>query len=84
MTGEETGNPDSPEQDNLRTEDYNKGGWSMLFCQAKATVSIHGVMQTITSGGIGGVESDLDESYFQELEGQEMAELRVILADMGF
>jgi hypothetical protein len=84
MTGEETGNPDSPEQDYQRYEAYNRGEWHMTFCQAKATVSVHGVMQTITSGGLAGVESDSDASYFKEIEAEQREELNGILTEFGF
>ena len=84
MTGEETGNPESPEQDYQRYEAYNRGEWCMIFCFAKATVSVNGVLQTITSGGLAGVESDSDESYFKEIEAEQREELKAILTDLGF
>ncbi len=51
MSEKETGSPGSVEQDYQRMEAYNRGEWTMSFCLAKATVSINGVMQSITSGG---------------------------------
>ncbi len=80
----ETGNPESVEQDYQLCEDYNRGGWCFLFCQAHAVVSINGVMQTVTSGGLGGVESDSDSSYFDEIRQEQFDELRSILKEMGF
>ncbi len=84
MTGEETGNPDSPRQDFERMEDYNRGEWNMTFCRAVAEVSIGGVIQRVTSGGIGGVESDSGEDYFAELRADEFADLGGVLRQMGF
>ena len=84
MSGEETGNPDSPRQDYERAEAYNDGQWHMTFCQAIAEVSIGGVNQRITSGGIGGVESDSDASHFAELATEELNDLAGILRQMGF
>lgn len=84
LSGDETGNLDSPEQDYQRMESYNAGQWCMLFCQARAVISINGVQQTITSSGLGGVESDSEESYFGEIQDEQFGELAEILADMGF
>jgi hypothetical protein len=40
--------------------------------------------QTITSGGLYGIESDSDDSYFAEVESDELAELRGQLKALGF
>ncbi len=42
------------------------------------------VVQRVTSGGLWGIESDSDKSYFEEVEGDELAALRTILGEMGF
>ncbi len=84
MTGEETGNPDSPRLDYERMEAYNTGDWHMRFCQAVAVVSIKGVMQRITSGGLSGVESDSGEDYFAEIASDEFDDLADILTALGF
>src|SRR3990167_5461879 len=53
MTGEETGNPDSPEQDYKRMESLNNGQWHHTGIIAKARIiSPAGVIQTIRSGGL--------------------------------
>lgn len=72
------------EADYKRYQAYNAEDWQMLFCQAVATVSVKGVMQTVTSGGLGGVESDSGPAYFKELRKTEVGELREILVSMGF
>ncbi len=84
LTGEETGNPDSPEQDYQRAEAYNRGDWTVLYCYARATVVIGSISQTMRSGGLGGVESDSDASYFEEIKQEELATLRDVLLDCGF
>jgi hypothetical protein len=84
MSGEETGNPESPEQDYQRCEDYNRQGWCMLGITAVAKVVVNGVIQTVTSGGLWGIESDGGEEYFREVADEELAELRDILVALGF
>ncbi len=59
MTGEQTGNPDSPEQDYQRMEAYNRGDWHMVGIRAVAeVVTASGTIQTLRSGGLWGIESD--------------------------
>jgi hypothetical protein len=84
MTGEETGNPDSPEQDYQRAEDYNKQGWCMMGVFAAAKIEVNGVCSIIRSGGLWGIESDSEESYFQEVEQEEFAQLEGQLQELGF
>ena len=84
MSPEDTGNPSSVEEDYKRMESMNRGDWCMLFCQARAQISINGVMQRVTSGGLGGVESDSGDDYFDEIKGEQLEELREILKSMGF
>lgn len=83
MTGEETGNPESPEQDYQRCEDYNRGGWCMLGIQASATIVVNGVRQDINSGGLWGVESDGGDTYHREVAHEQLRELASILESMG-
>jgi hypothetical protein len=81
----ETGNPDSPEQDYQRIEDYNRGGWCMMGIYATAEVVLTGsVVQKIRSGGPWGIESDSDEGYFDEVRDEELAALRTELTAVGF
>lgn len=84
MTGEETGNPDSPRQDYERMESYNRGEWYMCYCYAEAVVVVDGVRQKIRSAGLGGVESDSDKSYFDEVKGDELSSLCGILESLGW
>lgn len=83
MTGEETGNPDSPEQDYERAESYNRGGWCMVGVYAVAEVIVNGTVQRIRSGGLYGIESDSDLGYFEDVARDELADLAATLADLG-
>lgn len=84
MSGEDTGNPESVEQDYRRMEDYNRNEWCMLGITAVAQVSLNGVIQTIHSGGIWGIESDSDKDYLEEMAQEQLNELREQLKAIGF
>ena len=85
MTAEETGNPESPEQDYRRMESYNAQDWCMFGIFATADVVLTGsVVQTIRSGGLWGVESDSEESYLKSIEKDELDSLRDELIACGF
>jgi hypothetical protein len=85
MTAEETGNPDSPEQDYRRMENYNRGEWCMMGVFATAEVVLTGnVVQKFRSGGLWGIESDSEESYFGEVAKEELSTLRDELKAVGF
>ena len=51
--------------------------------RAEADVVIGGVVQTLTSGGLWGIESDSGEEYIEEVAGEEYSELRKILTEVG-
>ena len=91
MTGEETGNPESPEQDYKRAEAYNLGEWWMIGIRASVTIQIPSrqggwwTMHKISSPGLWGVESDSGEDYFAEVFEQEcdvLAEMIEMLANI--
>jgi len=85
MTGEESGNPESPEQDYKRMEALNRGDWCYLGLVAKAViVSANGIGQTLRSAGLWGIESDSSEDYFASVEKDELAALRSELESFGF
>lgn len=85
MTGEETGNPESPRQDWERMEALNRGDWRYIGIIAKAELwnPQTRVTQTVRSGGLWGIESDSDKGYFAEVERDEMKNLSDELAAMG-
>jgi len=85
MTAEQTGNPDSPQQDFERMEAYNRGDWYIMGIIAKATIkTVSGLLQTIRSSGLWGVESDSDKSYLREVACEELAGLANELESLGF
>jgi hypothetical protein len=86
---------ESPEQireyvlrDYERMERLHRGDWCYIGIRAEAEVLIpsngHSIVQEITSGGLWGVESDSDASYFKEIEDEELSELRKQLYALGF
>ncbi len=84
MTAEETGNPNSPEQDYQRAEALNKGEWGYIGIRAEATIIVNGIIQKISSGGLWGIESDSDKDYFREVAEEQMSELADTLQALGF
>lgn len=83
-SGEETGNPNSVEEDYQRMEALDRGDWCMMYCYAEAEIVLCGVIQTIRSGGLGGVESDSEDGYFDEIKKDELDHLKNILQGLGF
>lgn len=77
MSGKETGNDASPEQDYQRSEAYNRGDWWVVGIIAKAEVRLteHGPTQTLRSGGLWGVESDGGEAYLSEIGREQLSQL---------
>jgi hypothetical protein len=68
------------QEDYQRCEGYNRGDWNMVDVIAKAEVrSTQGIIQVLHSGGLWGIESDSDASYFEEIAGEELAGLRAEL-----
>ncbi len=66
-----------------RREAYQRGDFYFVGVRAEAEVAIGGIMQTLTSGGLWGTESDSGDEYFLEIADQEWHELRKILTDVG-
>lgn len=69
-------------QDKERLADYGRTWWA-IGIWAEADVLVEGVIQKIQSGGLWGIESDSDKSYFQEVAREEYANLVDILKQMG-
>jgi hypothetical protein len=77
------------EQDFTRMERLNAGEWCFIGIRAEAEHSVGTsragyLAQDITSGGLWGIESDSDESYFAEVEAEELADLHKQLEGIGF
>jgi hypothetical protein len=72
--------------DYARMEDYNANGWCYLGLRAvaKYQTSFGSPIQTLSSGGLWGIESDSDASYFAEVAAEELSQLRTELKALGF
>jgi hypothetical protein len=85
--GEEPGTPTYYEYglaNYHRMEAYEASDWKMVGVYAVAEiVTDSGLRQEIRSGGLWGIESDSDESYFAQVEADEIAELWVELCQFG-
>lgn len=72
-------------QDYDRMESLNRGSWCFIGIIAKATIQLtSNLTQEITSGGLWGIESDSGQEYFDEVEKEQLAELRRELESIGF
>lgn len=71
-------------QDFERMESYHRGEWGMVGVYARASITVAGIIQTVQSGGLWGIESDSDESYFAEIEAEQLSELVTVLEELGF
>lgn len=78
-------------QDYDRVESLHAGNWEYIGIRAEAKYVApdakydqRTVTQTIHSGGLWGIESDSDKSYFAEVEKEQLAELRSQLSAIGF
>lgn len=71
-------------EDDARLDGYHRGDWYMKGCWAEADICVNGVIQTIKSGGLWGIESDCGDEYAKEIEEEETAALKEILAALGF
>lgn len=65
-----------------RLESYRRGDFYFLGIVAKTQIAVCGTIQTLQSGGLWGIESDSDESYLQEIEREQIAELQAIEAEL--
>ncbi len=72
------------EQDYKRSEGRNRGDWGFVGVRAEAEITVQGIRQEISSSGLWGIESDSDDAYFKEVEGEELHTLKTILKDLGF
>jgi hypothetical protein len=71
-------------QDYNRMESLNAGAWCFVGIIAKAEIVVNGISQTITSGGIWGIESDSDKEKIQSIAKDELDNLRDTLLALGF
>lgn len=71
-------------QDYERMERLMKGYWNYIGIRAVAQVVTGDTVQTITSGGLWGTESDSEASYLKEIEHDELVNLKDELVSLGF
>jgi hypothetical protein len=62
---------------------YRRGDFSFVGVRAQAEITVDGILQTIVSGGLWGVESDAGDAYLLEVAGEEYHDLRRILKTLG-
>ena len=77
-------------QDYKRMEGLNNGDWCYIGIMAEAVVKYPDStdcgsyrLETLTSGGLWGIESDSEESYLESIEQEELADLKNHLATFG-
>ena len=75
--------PDEQNDYEERKEAYRRGEFSFVGVRAEAEIVVDGVIQTITSGGLWGIESDSDDTYIKEIGDHEYTDLRKILKTLG-
>lgn len=63
--------------------DIEHDGVSFMRAHAEAEVVIEGVSQTLTSGGMWGIEDDAEDEYLDQIIEQEWETLRVVLKTVG-
>lgn len=71
-------------RDYERMESLVAGSWWYICIRAEASIRVSDVPQTISSGGLCGIESDSDRSYLDEVASEELAQLRAQLRALGF
>lgn len=76
------------EQDAERLADYGTSWWC-IGISARATItfredqSVWSVNQTIVSGGLWGIETDIGDGYFDQVAADEASDLKSMLLAMG-
>lgn len=76
-------------QDFKRMEAYENGNWCCIGISAVANVSIElgkdtRKLDTLTSGGLWGIESDAGEEHLEEIRQEQLSELHTVLDAYGF
>jgi hypothetical protein len=73
------------EQDEFkeRLRAYKRDEFGFVGVRAEADVIIEGTVQTLTSAGLWGIESDSERSYLEEVAAEEYRSLRDVLKAVG-
>ena len=66
-----------------RREEFRRGDFSFVGVRAEAEITVDGITQTIVSGGLWGVESDVGDAYIKGVAQEEFTDLRKILKTLG-
>lgn len=66
-----------------RMEAYQRGDYQFIGIQAVATVVIAGTEQTLSSGGLWGIESDSDPAWLGDVAREQLCELVDVLVELG-
>ena len=59
-------------------------GFGHIGIRAIAHIEVGGIRQKVMSAGLCGIEDDSSESYLNEVEDKEKAQLRIMLYELGF
>jgi hypothetical protein len=76
-------------QDFKRMESLNNGKWEFIGIKAFAEVQTSQdgngwLINSVSSGGLWGIESDSDKDYLKTVEQEQIAELKIVLKEFGF
>ena len=73
------------EQDEFedRLAAYKKGKFNLVGVRVEAEVLIAETTQTLSSPGLGGIESDSEQEYLDEIIAEEWKALRAVLKTVG-
>lgn len=88
MSGDETGNPDSVQQDYERMQDIANGQICFYGIGVRAVIKIPECgncsrLMNIDSTSLWGIESDSDTAYIREVANDQLSEIRAELNDLG-
>ena len=71
-----------------RMIDYDKSNWGMIGIKAEAEIATGTkgwqLLNTITSGGLWGMETDCDDDIIEGIENEQLDELKDVLRKLGF
>ena len=67
-----------------RRQQYDNDDFGFIGIQAEAEIVVAGVCQTITSGGLWGIESDSTPDDLLDVEQEEIEQLQEVLHALGF
>jgi hypothetical protein len=67
-----------------RLRQYRDGQFAFIGIRVLADVQVENTIQTLSSGGLWGIEDDSDESYLRDVEREELSDLRDVLYQFGF